>query len=48
MFQFHKGTIKTTREDLNPDIDIRFQFHKGTIKTPAIISVAFFNHVSIP
>ena len=33
LFQFHKGTIKTTREDLNPNLDIRFQFHKGTIKT---------------
>ena len=33
VFQFHKGTIKTTIEHLYDVIDRLFQFHKGTIKT---------------
>ena len=33
LFQFHKGTIKTGRGDVNYKGKITFQFHKGTIKT---------------
>ena len=33
-FQFHKGTIKTHKENTDMEIAIKFQFHKGTIKTP--------------
>ena len=32
-FQFHKGTIKTTRHPSTQTTTPTFQFHKGTIKT---------------
>ena len=32
-FQFHKGTIKTTRRTRAKEGTGIFQFHKGTIKT---------------
>ena len=33
LFQFHKGTIKTTFHESKRLLFILFQFHKGTIKT---------------
>ena len=33
LFQFHKGTIKTTADIERIHQETRFQFHKGTIKT---------------
>ena len=33
LFQFHKGTIKTSNCSLKLEESIIFQFHKGTIKT---------------
>ena len=33
LFQFHKGTIKTSRDFVVPVRGREFQFHKGTIKT---------------
>ena len=33
VFQFHKGTIKTTKGQFEKGRAKTFQFHKGTIKT---------------
>ena len=33
LFQFHKGTIKTTKGQFEKGRAKTFQFHKGTIKT---------------
>ena len=33
VFQFHKGTIKTSNGGISCTNANRFQFHKGTIKT---------------
>ena len=33
IFQFHKGTIKTSHRIPCPPLSSVFQFHKGTIKT---------------
>ena len=33
MFQFHKGTIKTSSDRSLQRSEYLFQFHKGTIKT---------------
>ena len=48
LFQFHKGSIKTSHEGLTIDDNKLFQFHKGSIKTalpnvPDVTSI-----VSIP
>ena len=51
LFQFHKGTIKTTKELHNAVIAGYFQFHKGTIKTlaagQASIASATFNSIKV-
>ena len=33
LFQFHKGTIRTSGSGAEADGYMRFQFHKGTIRT---------------
>ena len=38
IFQFHKGTIKTTAIDKVHGQFVKFQFHKGTIKTQASLA----------
>ena len=47
-FQFHKGTIKTTKGQFEKGRAKTFQFHKGTIKTknPYFAGLAF--QISIP
>ena len=35
VFQFHKGAIETTKQDLAPISTNNFQFHKGAIETLA-------------
>ena len=48
IFQFHKGTIKTSVQGTEPSLFLRFQFHKGTIKTSKSEISTNINSISIP
>ena len=50
VFQFHKGTIKTTCRKCEEGRQTLFQFHKGTIKTSELQSfnTVVPNEISIP
>ena len=37
LFQFHKGTIRTSYPSINTARKTKFQFHKGTIRTPQLV-----------
>ena len=43
IFQFHKGTIRTSKFEAKEIKDDKFQFHKGTIRTSRL-----FGHPSSP
>ena len=51
LFQFHKGTIKTTAGGGLINANFIFQFHKGTIKTHNIANYALpqshFNSIKV-
>ena len=48
LFQFHKGTIKTSDPYLIMYKLLLFQFHKGTIKTGYKLRPFLPKHISIP
>ena len=48
LFQFHKGTIKTSGLVSAGVGALSFQFHKGTIKTKPIQTFAPLFEISIP
>ena len=51
VFQFHKGTIKTSISRIKKRLIARFQFHKGTIKTPhrllSYMILSYFNSIKV-
>ena len=51
LFQFHKGTIKTTYYSTKQYASWLFQFHKGTIKTLSLrmqrLSFCNFNSIKV-
>ena len=51
LFQFHKGTIKTTATERRKFPTRRFQFHKGTIKTyckmKKKVTELYFNSINV-
>ena len=51
LFQFHKGTIRTQKENHNKSVHNVFQFHKGTIRTlsPSVPNWVFadFNSIKV-
>ena len=48
LFQFHKGTIKTTMAENSKTTRTVFQFHKGTIKTRVLFRQQRLCSISIP
>ena len=46
LFQFHKGTIKTTVLKQKLADSLQFQFHKGTIKTFPDAEKAFVDYLN--
>ena len=42
IFQFHKGSIKTTIGRVTIPCTFAFQFHKGSIKTKVNVDNAYF------
>ena len=48
IFQFHKGTIRTHKENTDMEIAIKFQFHKGTIRTSLNEKCSSHKKISIP
>ena len=51
LFQFHKGTIKTSNGETVVNGNVLFQFHKGTIKTRSLtirkLRVTNFNSIKV-
>ena len=48
-FQFHNGTIKTTRAGISTGAISGFQFHNGTIKTCVLVLLDCISiEISIP
>ena len=51
LFQFHKGTIRTSIETILPRSSTTFQFHKGTIRTTndptALEHLIYFNSIKV-
>ena len=48
LFQFHKGTIKTSLVYCFASDGLSFQFHKGTIKTFDAVLPRASEQISIP
>ena len=48
LFQFHKGTIRTTYDDDHLPLFSLFQFHKGTIRTKIWTINLYGIAISIP
>ena len=44
LFQFHKGTIRTSESLLTCSAKSGFQFHKGTIRTTAVKQLYSIQH----